>query len=61
MNIWDSDSGDLFGIGGARDRIDIVYGKYRYLVAGPDSNSPMSYQKTVSMGSKVVTAFLQIL
>jgi hypothetical protein len=49
MNIWDSDSGNLFGIGGARDRIDIVYGKYQYLVAGADSASPMTYQKTVSM------------
>ena len=47
MNIWDSDSGHFLGIGGARDRIDLVYGKYRSLAAGPDSSNPKIYSKTV--------------
>ena len=46
MNIWDSDRGDL--LGGARDRIDIVFGSYQSLAAGRYSAKPTIYQKTVS-------------
>ena len=48
MNIWDSDSGQLFGLKGGREKIDLVYGQYRNLAAGPDSSNPNKYSKTVS-------------
>ena len=47
MNIWDSDSGQLFGLKGGREKIDLVYGQYRLLAAGPDSSNPNKYLKTV--------------
>ena len=48
MNIWDDDDGHILGFGSARDRIDLVYGKYRNLPAGRDSSKPRIYTRTVS-------------
>ena len=47
MNIWDSDIGQQFGQQGRRQKIDLVYGQYQFLTAGPDSSNPNKYSKTV--------------
>ena len=48
MEVWDDDDGHFLGVGSERDLIDKVYGKFRYIVAGPDASNPRVHEKFVS-------------
>ena len=47
MEIWDDDRNHFLNIGYKPDKIDVAFGEYRYLAAGPDSSNPRIYSKTV--------------
>lgn len=48
MNVFDDDSKNFMGVGSKRDKIDVILEGFKYLVAGPNSQNPRQYSKSVS-------------